>query len=447
LTTAPKAPGHWIEWAFIVPVAVGLAYAAIHLYLFGYLPQPYFYEPSGTFMDFFAPASFAQQGGAYDSFGTIYPPLSFVLLKLMSWGPCYAFNSGEDVRTCDVLGTSSIFLFYILDVVLIARTFWKIDRRTAFPRTFALCAGLSMTYAVERGNVLLFCFACLILAYGPLVRSARLRWLFAGLAINFKVYLVGTIFAQLLKRRWRWFEGAAIATVLIYLVTYAILGEGTPRELYDNITIFAGDMRGASLLELWYPSSLEPIHKVLEGKAEIQAITSLGSQGIEAALILVTVIVAGTTLSIVAAAIATWWRPGAVPMHRLVLLSMGIAVINSEVGGYTHMLLIFFVFMERWRGIGRRFAIVMAYLLCIALDFPIGDAPPVVRESFLSGKYVIADFYIGAGIILRPILVQLMLFSLALVTIRDAWADARANNWRSPLDGWRESRAIAGNSP
>lgn len=428
--------GIMVERALTVPVAIGVVYSFVFLWFYGYLPQPYFYEPSGTFMDFFAPATFAHQGGAYDAFQTIYPPLSFVLLKLLSWGPCYQFNASEEARSCDILGVSSLIVFYLIDVILIWRTFHKIDRRTAVPRTFALCAGLSMTYALERGNVLLFCFTCLILAYGPLLRSARLRWIFAGLAVNFKVYLIGTIFAQLLKRRWRWFEGALLATVIIYLVTYALYGEGTPRELYKNITAYASGYRAASLLDLWYPSSLQPVRMLLQGDAEFPIITALGSQTIEVAAVGVTMFVVAVTLSIVVAAAASWWRPAVVPMHRLILLSMGIAVINSEVGGYTQMLLMFFVFMEPWRGFGRPAAIVLAYILCIALDIPIERVPPLVRDSYLSGGNVIAEYYVGIGAFIRPVLVHLMLLSLSLVTIRDVWADARNHGWRSPL-WWR----------
>ena len=127
-------------------------------------------------------------------------------------------------------------------------------------------------------------------------------------------------------------------------------------------------------------------------------------------------------------------------MHRLILLSIGVAVINSEAGGYTQMILIFFVFFERWRGIGRPVAIVTAYLLCIALDVPIEQVPPVVRDSYLGGREVIATYSVGIGTLLRPVLIHVMLVSLAIVTIRDSWADARAHGWRSPLP-WRKAAA------
>lgn len=435
-----RVRGLMVERWFALPVAIGLAYTLIFLAMNGYLPPPYFYEPSGTFMDFSAPATFAHTRGAYDTFATIYPPLSFLLLKLTSWGPCYSMDVNESARDCDTYGIAWLLVIYAVDAFLIWRTFRKLDPVTALPRTFALCAGLSMTYALERGNVLLFTFTCLILAYGPLVKSARLRWVFVGLAVNFKVYLIGTIFAQLLKRRWRWFEGALLASIIIYLVSYALYGEGSPAVILRNLTAYAGAFSQASLLEFWYPSSLQPIRLLLQGDTQFPVITALGSNFLAVAGAIVRAIILATTLAIVAAAAAAWWRPGAVPMHRLILLSIGIAVINSEAGGYTQMILIFFVFFERWRGVGRPVAIVTAYLLCIALDFPIEQVPPVVRDSYLGGREVIATYSVGVGTLLRPVLIHLMLASLAIVTVRDAWADARAHGWRSPLP-WRNATA------
>ncbi len=422
---APRVSGLRIERLLALLVLAGIVHTIAFFAWNGYLPPPYFYEPSGTFMDMAAPATYAHNGAAYDSFESIYPPLTFVLIKYLTLGQCHGFNADELARDCDWLGVVSLLSIYAINVVLVALAYRKLDRRTWKVRTFALTGGLTMTYALERGNVLLFTLTCLLLAYGPLVRSARWRWLFAGLAVNFKVYLVGTLFAQLLRHRWRWFEGAALATVLVYLVSFAIYGAGTPGEITRNIANFAGATRASSLLDIWYPSSLLPVRAVLAGDAEFPVVATLGSQTVATVDALLRGLSLATTLSIVAAAAASWWRPGPVPMHRMVLLSIGIATINSEVGGYIQMILIFFVFMERWRGIGRPVAIVMAYLLCIALDVPVENVPPVVRESYLSGRNVIAEFTIGAGILLRPILVHLMLMTLSLVTLRDVLADAR----------------------
>ena len=432
----PRTGGVRIEWLLTIPVAIGLIYCLTHLAIYGYLPPPYFLVASDTFMDFFTPAMFAHQGGAYDAYQSIYPPLSFVVLKFVSWGPCYPFNAGVEARSCDTYGLTSLIIIYLLNTALIARTFWKIDRSTAIPRTFALCAGLTTTYALERGNVLLFCFTCVILAYGPLLRSARLRWLFAGLSVNFKLYLIGAIFAQLLKQRWRWFEGALLATAVVYLISYAILGEGSPREIYTNINAYAGGFKVGDLQYLWYPSSLQPLSLLLSGDAASPIVNLLGSHTVELGLAIIQLLVAATIIAVFAAAAAAWFRPGVVPLHRLILLSMGVAFIYSEVGGYTQMLLLFFIFMEKWRGVGRPAAIVMAYVLSFALDYPISQVPTMVSDSYFAGRMVITEYSIGVGIILRPMLVHFILMILSFVTIRDVWADARANGWQSPLP-WR----------
>jgi hypothetical protein len=422
----------WTELILTLPVLAGVAFTIWYFNTYGYLPQPYFYEPNGVFMDFFSVATYGHNGDAYRVFATIYPPLSYVLLNLTTWTPCYLGSGLEEARRCDYLGMGTLVAIFLINAVLIGLTYWKIDRRTAVPRTIALGFGLPMTYTLERGNLLIFCFTCMLLAYGPLLRSARLRWVFAGMAVNFKVYLIGNIFAQLLRRRWRWFEGAMVATAIVYLVTFAIYGEGSPAQIYENITYYADGFKGSTLLDLWYPSSMVPLRTLLEGEGAFDIVGFLGSQLANTAHAATLVVTYTAVLSIVAAAAASWWRPEAVPMYRLIFLSTAMGVITGEVGGYTQILLLLFVFMEPWRGLGRRVAIVIAYILCIALEIPLGRILEIYRDSFLSGKWVAAHYSFSVGIIARPLLVHIMVFTLALVTIRDVLADARRHGWRAP---------------
>jgi len=427
-----------VELALCIPIIAGLIYTAWFYSDHGYLPQPYFYEPWGTFMDYIVVAEFSHNKDAFEIFGTIYPPLSFVLLRFLSWGPCYASTGGEEARPCDMYGIGWIVAIYVIDVVLIALTYRKIDQRTALPRTIAMGLGLPLTYALERGNVLLFCFASLLLAYGPLIRSARLRWFFAALTVNFKIYLIGPIFAQLLRRRWRWFEGAVLATIIVYLVTFAIYGEGTPKQIYDNISAYASGAKGLTVLDLWYPSSFVPLKALLEGEATSPILTMIGSEPMKWALLAANSLYAAAMLSTLAAVAAAWWRPQVVPTYRLVFFSIAVAMITSEVGGYTHLFVLAFVFMEPWRGFGRKCAIVMAYVLCIGLEIPILDVPPIVRNSYLSGGPVIAEYSVGLGTFLRPILIHVLMMVLAGVTIRDVWRRTASEGWHLSFSSRRK---------
>lgn len=442
-TTEPRSAiliEHWL----MLPIALGLAYALTHLWLYGYLPTPFFYEPLDTWMDWFNTAQFAHRPGAYDLWGTIYPPLSFIVLKFTTYGQCYTSNFYEP-RDCDYYGIATLHIFYLVNIVLTAKTLIKIDRSTALPRAFALTAGLPMVFALERGNIILLCYTCLLLAYGPLLRSARWRWFFAACAINFKIYLIGTLFAQLLQRRWRWFEGAMLATILVYLLSYAFLGAGTPREIFNNIMYFSASFQATTPLDLMYASTYKPLIYVLEGNG-FPVLETLGSGPIDALIFWLPIIIYSVVGLIGIAALAVAFRPGSVPMHRLIFLSIAAALISSEAGHYTTMLLILFIFMEPWRGFGRIWSIVTCYILCIPADIPLFFVPPLVRESYLSGHPVVVEFAVGIGPFIRPGLILSMVVAMSLVTLRQVWDQLRADGWRSPLP-WRRTSSLQSVQP
>ena len=210
----------WIEGSLALAVLGGLIYSIVCLVANGYLPQPFFYQAFDVWMDWFNTAYWAHNPGAFDSWQTLYPPLSFILLKPLTYWRCYLYNEGWYSRDCDWYGMITMHGWYVLNVFLTGKTFLKLDRRTALPRSFAVAAGMPMLDGLERGNLILICYTCFLLAHGPLLRSTRLRWLMMGCTLNLKVYLVGTLFAYPLRRRWRWFEGASLATVGIYLVSW-----------------------------------------------------------------------------------------------------------------------------------------------------------------------------------------------------------------------------------
>lgn len=439
---SPRRRDWWIEPLFAGTIIVGLMWTMGFLLIYHYLPQPFFYELIDTWMDWFNPAYWAHHPeGAYDSWGTIYPPLSFVFLKAVTNGQCYIFSDEDGSRACDFYGVATLHILFVINIILTAKAFIKLDRSTALPRAIALTAGLPMLFALDRGNLILICYTCLLLAYGPLVKSARWRWFFAGCAVNFKIYLVGTLFAQLIKRRWRWFEGAALATALIYLVSFAIIGTGTPFQILDNMKAFALSQEVPTVLDLWYTMSYKPLIALIDGRSA-SVVNQVGSAPIELFSIILPLAINGTICLIAVAAIAVAFRPSAAPLHRLIFLSMSSAVITSETGGYTQVFLLLFVFMEKWRGFGRIFAIVVGYILCLPFDVPVYLLPEVTRDSFLYGGPVTALYSVAYGPFIRPGLVLALAISLSLVTIHDVWRELRREGWRIPGLEKRPARGI-----
>ncbi len=420
----------WLEPLFALAVAAGLGWAMLHLYLYHYLPQPYFYDPTDTWADWFNTSYWAHSKGAYDSWQTIYPPLSFVVLKIFSTPGCAALALNE-FRTCDWIGVGAIHGFFILNVFLIALTYIKVDRRTALPRSVALAAGLPMTDGLERGNLIILCFTMFLLAYGPLVRSARMRWLTAALAINFKVYLIASLMPYIFKRRWLAFEGALLATAGVYLVTYAVVGSGTPGQLLENLSEFTGGYQAVNILDLWYSMTYGPALSLLSGSS-FPISAAIGSDLTNGLTVALTLLIHFGQAMILLAFVMTWLRPEAVPTLRLVTLGTALALITAEASGYTATLILFGVFAEPWRGIGRKWAIVVAYILSIPSDIVFFKVPTLfaVRDSFLSGQPVLPDYGVAIGPFLRPGLVISIAVALAAVTIWDVWRDIRVQGWR-----------------
>jgi hypothetical protein len=105
---------------------------------------------------------------------------------------------------------------------------------------------------------------------------------------------------------------------------------------------------------------------------------------------------------------------------------------------------ILFVFMERWRGYARPFAILCCYALCMPLDYSLSDLPMMVRESFLTKQQVEVTMSLGLGMILRPGILILATIALSAATVRDVWHDIRYQGWRARWRYRRDSPLLPG---
>lgn len=417
-----------IEYGFVLAICAGLAHMIWFFFTYGYLRQPFYYEPSGTWMDWFSLSYYAHHPGAYDTELTIYPPLSFVIMKVFSISHCYDLTRSEEVRACDWLGIWALVGFYVLAVILTFWSFFKIDRRTFIPRSFALAFGFPMLYGFERGNLVIIAYSCYLLAFGPLLPWARVRWTLAGMVVNLKVYMIAAVLAPLVRRRWMAVEGMLIAVVLVYLITWRILGEGNPAQVLANLTSYSEGFGAQQVLDLWFSSSLVPMRTLMSSSLPLEMY--LDSNQITAIIIFTNVMTYGAQGLALAAMAAAWLRPEVVPVHRMIFFGAIIALSTKEAGGYTEVLLMMSVFMETWRGVGRKVAMVLCYGLCIPDDFVLGKVPPLVRDSFLSGHYVIAEFGVGVVSLLRPVIMLIVCMILAMVTLRDVYDDVQSNGWR-----------------
>lgn len=439
-TPRPKSVNRWLEPLLALLTVGGLVRALIHLYTEGYLPQPYFYDPYDLWMDWFNTAWWAHDPGMYDSWASAYPPLSFVLVKLFSLPGCYRGLGpyAYGARSCDWLALLTLHAFYAANIMLGARLFLKLDRRTALPRSLVFALGLPMTGGLERGNLIMPTITFFLLAFGPFLRSARLRWLFAGMCVNMKVYLIAAILPGLLHRRWRWVEGALIATLLVYVATFGLLGRGSPGEILTNLIDYTTGGSTTNFLDAWFAATYSALLDLM-GSNEVPIMSMIGQRSVDAALFWIPLAVRVTQAAIMLAAAGIWLRPEAVSRHRSIALGLLLALITAESGGYTLIFFVLFAFMERWRGIAAKVAIISAYVVSLPFDLILDRAPPVWRDTYIGNQTLIVEFYIMLGPFVRPALALLIALCIACATITDVWKDIGRQGWRKR---WRFRRDL-----
>ena len=422
MTSGPHQPGlrgwfSYLEFAFVALIAFSLYKATSFLFSAGYLPPPFFDQSFDSFMDWYNTVYWGLQPGTYSNWGSVYPPFAFIFMSLFSLPACYGLDA-VNARECDPIGVYALIALTILNAILIFLDYRKSDRRTSLTRAIALGGGLPALFALERGNVIVACFTFFILAHGHTLRTAWLRWLSFAFVVNLKPYLVVSIIGRLMRRRWRWVEGCAIASVLVYAVSFIILGKGSPIELLNNILVFSGLPEHLSLDYVEYSTTFSNILDLF--KSQIPLTIYLGSKPIEMAETYLPLAMAVGTIGVLACFGLTLVRPGAVASRRLTALAVALFLTTSKgAGGYAELFLIYLVFFERADKLSLGLVLAAAYVLCVPWDFMLVRVLHAVTDSYLTGRTVGFDFGVTLGALVRPALILLIEYGLIAATLGD----------------------------
>lgn len=421
-----------MEWVAALLIIVSVIYNVAYLLRFNYLPPPFFYEPTDTYMDWFNTSWWARNKGTYDVWTSIYPPLSFVFLRIFSLDACY-FTSNSGVATslardCDWVGITTIWVAYATSCFLIIKALKRADRTTVIPRSIVTCLGWPMLNCLERGNLVIVTLPCFILALAPILKSARAKCFFAGLTINFKVYLISVFASLLLKRQWLRVEWILIATAVVYGVTFMILGRGTPAEVLRNLANWADPITLGNPLDVWNATTFKPLLGLLRGEVfPIDLI--LGSRVVDYLEVVLPALTVTTQILLLVAAVAIWLRPEAVTLYRVALIGLLFGTVSTEAGAYSMVFFIFLIMAEKTRGWGAGFAVALCYLTSISADLPLDQSQIVVRETYFRNSSTMYAFQISLTPFIRPLIIQLICLGMAIDTVQKVWRDVHLQKW------------------
>ena len=385
-----------------------------------YLPQPFVWDPQDTFMDFFNVAYWAHREDMYTVWRAVYPPLSFVLAGAVSSPSCYDYRGAYVMswyvgRDCDLLGLAFVTLSYLGTLLVSYRALRTVRPDVAVLRTLALALGLPGLFVFERGNLLILCQLCLAVVVVPELGQRWSKGLLAGVMINLKPYMVLPTLSWAMRGDWRQLEIAGVATIGIYLVSWAMIGSGSPVELIENVANWV-DFTGTDIIsQMYYTTSFNNMFGVIDRWFPI--LQYINSNVYEAFRSSVEVTILAAQASAIAAIALGVLSPRGFPQARFALLLLLVSLVGQSPGGYTEFLVVFLVFLEPWDRWPGRLAIVLAYLISIPYEYLISELPPVFTGSWLSGQAVIATFGIGVSQFLRPLALLVILLTLSWDTI------------------------------
>lgn len=428
---ASASPG-WrfhLELVLLLAVFVGLG-ETMHRYIYdGYLPQPFVYDMNDTFMDWFNTAYWAHHRGAFDNWRTVYPPLSFVFLQIFGTASCYA-SDPFTARDCDVAGRIAIYGWYLAAAALAYVAFRRQNKETATLRGLAFAFGLPMIFTLERANLIVPCMVFFIIAHGDLFRSRVIRGLAAAVTINFKPYLVLPVFATMFRRDWRLLEIAGLLSLLLYLVTWGLLGDGSPMQLASNTANFVQFVKGQIFEGVYYTTSYVPFLEVDSYRFPTRDFIS--STTLEPFIAAIPIVVRGSQAIGLIALAGAWLQPRAATSTRITILILTIYLVGQSPGGYTESFLIFLVFLERHDRRWPMVALTAAYLLSIPYDYVFSRFLELSGDAWLSGRSVTVPIGFSIGIFLRPMGLVVILWASAIDTVI---AVSRANRTERVVPG------------
>ena len=378
----------------------------------GYLPSPFIYDKSDTFMDLFNTMYWVYDDGRYTDWGSVYPPLGFLVLKFINFlFDGSRFGDPAYMRDNSVFVIFGFGLIYLLVPFLVLKTkYWQ-----GFPGNekilvyFIMIFSTPMLFALERGNMIVLAPVLLALT---LSRIGFLRALCIALLINIKPYFALLLIYYLARQNWKGFATCSLLSGLIFVITGLAL-DNHFLNFFINLLSFSQEDELFSLREVMsMPSSISAFSYVLknpDGSGFASAylspqIITIIINAIESAKWAVLFISLVTLLK---------KTPFMHDAEIFCLLLVVITNLGIWVGGYSLLLYIVLIpvlikMHARWLYIG------LLSLMAMPLDIiPLSGDFIGEQYSYLADAYVNIDWTLGLGSAIRPVVNLILLLLLS----------------------------------
>jgi Glycosyltransferase family 87 len=378
----------------------------------GYLPSPFINDKADTFMDFFHPLFWAGDDSPYTVWGSVYPPVNFLFLKAVRWllvGNMQFLDAFALREYAQSAWFYLVFAYLVVSAFAFRSDLWQgftnLERVLAY-----VLATLSspMLFALERGNLIVFCLPFLALAL------AKPDWKRAGaigMLINIKPYFALFLLMFALIRRLDQLVACALVAGLIFLISGVVLDLQFLTFL-ENLLQFSQDavFSGRELLSM--PSSISAFAQVLRthyGQGGNFFFENIDTLMVVDAIEFVKWVACATTMLCLAMARRSLSVEEALAVSTVVITNLGVWV-----GGYSLILYIvaapiFLRMRFRWIYVG---LVVLILSPLDAITIMTDNIGP--QFAYLSGTQLDIIWQLGFGAVFRPVLNFSLMLALTL---------------------------------
>ncbi len=392
---------------------LALVYYAVYFGDHGYLPAPFVYDKSDTFMDFFHVMYWADHPGRYTDWGSIYPPINFLFMKALRW----LFIGKVQFADAFAIRAYSPELQYFIVAMYLVVPAWTMTTRlwddysgthkTLFYTFFALSA--PMLFGIERGNLIVLCLIFVAIA---LASDGWRRLAVIALLINIKPYFAILMLAPIVAGRWS--DAIIIASLAgaIFVLSGLLLDPNFLYFLLNLLSFSQSDAVFSGREVLALPSSVSAFSYVLA--VAVRDGARLGAIGLDLSVVSLSVTLinyAAIAFALVSLALAGRRLTQAQVLAILLILISNLGV---WVGGYSMLVYpllvpVLMTFRARWVHLALLVPILLPLDLLVLSSEPLGT-----QNVYLSNAIMPIEYQLGLGTILRPVLNLCLLGTLSL---------------------------------
>lgn len=379
----------------------GVLYYAYYLLENGYLPSPFIYDKSDTFMDFFNVLYWAYDDGRYIEWGSVYPPLNFIILRVFNF-----LLTGEGYGDPAIMRENSKFViiawclaYLTIPGIILQTQCWKsFSRNEKYICYIAISLSTPMLFTLERGNLILI--APVILAIS-LSKIGLTRSTCIAILINLKPYFILLMLYYVARRNLRGLAVCIALSGLLFIITGLVLDQNFMMFLV-NILNFSQEESIFSLREvLALPSSISSFSYVLKNPDGANYLSDfIGQQRLAVIFYIIEIIKLGA----LAISFAVLFLKSKLMRDSEIisLLIVSISNFGVSVGGYTFILYIALIPVLAMMKNGRIYVGILS-VLAIPLDI-VQLAGGYIGEQYSYFDSSSIDIYwtLGLGSLLRP---------------------------------------------